>query len=405
MQDRAPGNAPALPPRTRLDSLTGLRYFGALAVFVTHFVGSGSSGYGRIPLIYPQSTYGTHGVTFFFVLSGFVLTWMWKPGGSVGTFYWRRVARIMPLHLATSIVALWVFYEPVSRQVFEWGPYLLSLVLLQAWVPHLTPMVPGNTVSWTLSCEAFFYLCYPVLIAVLARRSRRQLLVATIAIVLAAFAWRTYAGLNLTDYMQSWSLRTPVFRIWEFTLGIILALAVRRGLVVRGGVALVAVVLAAWILVYFNVRPLLPGGVADLIVYLDQVVGPLLFAWLIGAAARNDVRGRVSWLASKPMVLLGAWSFAFYLVHYFPLRLSTMAFGPRKASDANIFDLLGMALVATALAAVFYYAIERPAERRLRNLFNRRGSGDGDGRAERVTDDRSESQVERAAEEAEHQLR
>ena len=144
MGQRAAAAMPPLPTQGRLDSLTGLRYFGALAVFVTHFVGSGNSGYGRIPLIYPQSTFGPHGVTFFFVLSGFVLTWMWTPGRSTGVFYWRRVARIMPLHIVTTVLALWVFYEPMSRQDFELGPYLLSLVLLQAWVHTSTRCSPAT---------------------------------------------------------------------------------------------------------------------------------------------------------------------------------------------------------------------------------------------------------------------
>lgn len=374
VRERGHSVMPPLPARARLNSLTGLRYFGALAVFVTHFVGSGSSGYGRVPLLYPQSTYGTHGVTFFFVLSGFVLTWMWKPGGSTGVFYWRRVARIMPLHLVTTVLAIAVFYEPISRQTFEWGPFLLSVVLLQGWVPHLDPVFPGNPVSWTLSCEAFFYLCYPLLMAFLARRSRRQLLIVVGALVVAALAWRTYAGLNLSDYLVSWSLRTPVFRMWEFVLGIVLALAMRRGFEIRGSVAALTAALGAWVLTYFNARPFLPEGVGTSITYLDQVVAPLLFTWLIGAAARHDLRGRTWWLSSTPMVLLGAWSFAFYLVHYFPLRLATMALGPREATNANLFDLFGMALVATALAAVFYYAVEHPAERSLRSLLGRRES-------------------------------
>jgi peptidoglycan/LPS O-acetylase OafA/YrhL len=387
--------APPLPSATRLDSLTGLRFFAAFAVFVTHFVGSGAGGYGRVPAIYPQSTYGTHGVAFFFVLSGFVLTWMWKPGQPAGRFYWRRVARIVPLHLATSIVAIWVYYEPISNQTFELGPYLTSIFLVQAWIPHLSPMFPGNGVSWTLSCEAFFYLCFPLIVAVLAPLRRRRLVLVVGMVVVAALAWRVYADLTLTPSMSSWSLRTPIFRIWEFVLGIVLALLLRRGTVLKGSTLTVALLLGAWILVYFNLRPHLPTAWADSVVYLDQVVAPLLFAWVLGVAAKRDLSGRRSWLASKPMVLLGAWSFAFYLVHYFPLRLATMAFGAREASNANMFDLIGMGVVATALAAICYYLIEHPAERRLRNLFHRTP-------ARSVRD---ESQIDLAADEAATRLR
>jgi peptidoglycan/LPS O-acetylase OafA/YrhL len=388
---------PPLPAQSRLDSLTGLRFFAAFGVFLTHFNGAGpGTGYGRTPLIYPQTMYGTHGVAFFFVLSGFVLTWMWRPEQSTGRFYWRRIARIVPLHLVTSVVALWVFYEPVSNQKFELGPYLLTIFLVQTWVPHLHPLFPGNGVSWTLSCEMFFYLCFPVIIALLAKRRRRHLVLVVVGLVAAALAWTVYAEQTMTYSMSSWSLRTPIFRIWEFILGIVLALMVRRGAQFRGTSLGVAVLLGAWILVYFNVRPHLPQGLADTVVYLDQVVAPLLFAWLLAVAARRDLSGRGSLLASKPLVLLGVWSFAFYLVHGFPLRLAPIAFGPRAVSNANIFDLIGMAVVGVALSAVFYYLVEHPAERRLRNLFSRR---------QLDTEDSRESQIDRAGEEAVARLR
>ena len=96
------------------------------------------------------------------------------------------------------------------------------------------------------------------------------------------------------------------------------------------------------------------------------------------------------------MVLLGAWSFAFYLVHYFPLRLATMAFGPREPSNANLLDLFGMAVVAVAISATCYYLIEHPAERWLRRLRLRSTGPRGkEGR----------SQVDAAAEEAAARLR
>jgi peptidoglycan/LPS O-acetylase OafA/YrhL len=293
-------------------------------------------------------------------------------------------------------VALWLYYEPVSRQTFELGPYLASIFLIQTWIPHLNPMFPGNGPSWTLSCEMFFYLCFPLIIGLLAKRRPRHLVLVVVGLVVAALAWRIYAEQVMPYSQWSWSLRTPIFRIWEFILGIVLALLMRRGTRVRGTLSGVAALLAAWVLVYFNVRPHLPPGMADTVVYLDQVVAPLLSAWLLAVAARRDLSGRRSWLASKPMVLLGLWSFAFYLVHYIPLRLATVAFGPRPVDNANVFDFIGMAAVGVALAASFYYLVEHPAERRLRNLFSRpRAHGD----------EPRESEIERAGEEALARLR
>ncbi|WP_368784602.1 acyltransferase family protein [Arthrobacter sp. 4R501] len=91
-------------PRTQLNSLTGLRFFAAMAVVLYH-----------VHLYFPAVSdslaifgYGYTGVSFFFILSGFVLAWSHRPNFRPGRFYWNRVARIWPLHLLTMLVAIWI---------------------------------------------------------------------------------------------------------------------------------------------------------------------------------------------------------------------------------------------------------------------------------------------------------
>src|SRR5262245_62142748 len=74
----------------RVESLTGLRWWAAFFVFCHHM-----TNLAPLP-IYDFLKYGTSGVTFFFVLSGFVLTWSARPGTKIRTFYRRRFARIFP---------------------------------------------------------------------------------------------------------------------------------------------------------------------------------------------------------------------------------------------------------------------------------------------------------------------
>ena len=66
----------------RLDSLTGLRFFAAWLVVVHHF-----SNFATMPYIWRYTGFGATGVTFFFVLSGFVLTWSFVPSDTAGRFY------------------------------------------------------------------------------------------------------------------------------------------------------------------------------------------------------------------------------------------------------------------------------------------------------------------------------
>lgn len=118
----------------RLDALTGLRWWAAFMVFLFHM---------RVFAPVPQPLaavfdQGYLGVTFFFVLSGFVLTWSLKPGVSTSTFYWRRFARIWPATMVALLLAIPVFYSiglgqstpALELKPFDLGILALSVLLL-----------------------------------------------------------------------------------------------------------------------------------------------------------------------------------------------------------------------------------------------------------------------------------
>ncbi len=147
----------------RLDALTGLRWWAAFFVFLYHM-----QVFASLPK--PISSVflnGYLGVTFFFVLSGFVLTWSARPNVPNSTFYWRRFARIWPLHIVTLALALPVFYTlgNISEGSFlkpvDVGAILLSVVLLQAWNSNTAVFFAGNPAAWTLSVEMLFYAIHP----------------------------------------------------------------------------------------------------------------------------------------------------------------------------------------------------------------------------------------------------
>jgi len=79
--------------REELPGLTGLRGLAAMSVLGFHFCWG--------------FTYGYLGVDVFFVLSGFILTYVYRDGVSAGSFLWARVARTIPTHIvATTAVGL-----------------------------------------------------------------------------------------------------------------------------------------------------------------------------------------------------------------------------------------------------------------------------------------------------------
>lgn len=365
-----------LAPRANLPSLTGLRFFAAIMVVLYHV----SRYIPPSPAFDAVFGLGYVGVTFFFVLSGFILTWTHRRGDKPRAFYWRRFARIWPLHALLTITAI-VFFVVSSRPQ---NPVGLALVvpLLQAWAPPGDLHYAYNGVSWTLSCEAFFYAMFPALIlAVLSNRNRNLKrwiggLVGTMTLfvfLVLAIARPASDLVGVTsDQVTGFALYIfPGFRIGEFILGMMLAALLRNGwspklsvpgcaLAVTGAYILLLVFAAACFDSPYDV----PMGVIDL------VMMPFLAALIVAAAVLDSREsGRV--LAHPALVALGRWSFALYVVHELVIRVAD-EFIWVDTSGGEWTRAAGCVVVSIGLAAAVFRVVERPLERVLRR---RLGSG------------------------------
>ena len=349
----------------RLDSLTGLRFFAAWLVVAHHF-----TNLGDLPFIWRYTGFGATGVTFFFVLSGFVLTWSFVPRDTPPRFYWRRFARIWPLHAVTTLIALPVFYS--MRDVpYDWTAIVLSFLLLHAWVPTATTYFAGNPASWSLSCEMFFYAIHPLIVRT-TLALRLVALAAVTALVLAAvFIVARWSPEWWSARIVGWLLYiSPLFRVGEFLLGVALAAAMKRGFRVPIGVIPAALLVAGWFHLEYRISPQQFGAELQVLTAnLTYVVLPVLYAALIAAAAQLDFDGARSVLRSKPMVLLGQWSYALYLIHasVIYVLLDRYGFQPYDAVENTLWFGL-VTVISIAASAALYTVVEHPVEQRLRQL-------------------------------------
>jgi peptidoglycan/LPS O-acetylase OafA/YrhL len=344
--------------RADLPSLTGMRWAAAFLVFCLHIVVASmldpaSAGSKVASLLFGA---GEIGVSFFFVLSGFVLMWSARPGDSPLRFWRRRLARIYPVHVVTALVAvvLGATLGQLARPdnfygVPDIGSFLANLFLIHSWIPGQQQSL--NTVSWTLACEAFFYLTFPIWGALARRLSARGAwvfaLVSVALVILPAFLQRELA--------VQWLQAFPAARIGEFTLGVALARLVAleawRGprLDIALGVMLVS---------YFLV-PVWPGE------YGFSVATIVGIGVLIPAAAVADLRGDASFWRSPRMVRLGELSFAFYMIHLLVIRVVRRA-APglvRLHSTAELFVVAGIFAASLGLAWALYEYVETPCRR------------------------------------------
>jgi peptidoglycan/LPS O-acetylase OafA/YrhL len=320
---------------------------------------------------------GYLGVTFFFVLSGFVLTWSSRPGVRVSTFYWRRFARIYPSHLVALLLAIPVFYTlaPIPSGSFlkPFDPAILSLsfVLLQGW--WLLPVIlfSGNPAAWTLTCEAFFYALHPHVSRVFRVFSTRGALVLAVGILVVAFGYRSAAHADPGAWFAA--LPLPIVRVTEFFLGMALAWAIRSGwrprihpLVGVGSLAFVVLAIAG-IPRYF---PAIPG--LSLIPSFGNELFTLACALAIVSIAQRSLSGRRSWFESRIQVKLGEWSFAFYLVHATFIYIALRLFGYQPPSWGNLGWFALLLAVDLVAAWALHSFIERPFENRMRRWKDRR---------------------------------
>ena len=332
-----------------LPRLTSLRFFAASGVFMYHLCRI----YPGMPLK-ATSTVGYVGVAFFFVLSGFVLTWSTPiyNGVEAKQFWIKRVARVYPSHLAMMVIALLLPARPLP---LTWVAVPPNALLLQSWFSPNDIAFGVNAVSWSLSCEAFFYLCAPLLISVLNALKPLQRYLAAAAG--AGVAWSI--GLVLAaNGANVYAYHLPIVRIGEFIIGIALALALRDGVRLPfRSLCLAGVTTAVMAMVCLRI-----GQVTT----VSGILMVPAFAWLIYACAQADLDGVRGVLRLKLLEHLGITSFAFYLVHELVLLNLKPLPWPHGSKLVNLATVIVLWVICQAAAELLYRGVERPAQRRIR---------------------------------------
>jgi peptidoglycan/LPS O-acetylase OafA/YrhL len=355
--------------RRGLPSLTGMRFVAALLVFLFHIVyesafanASVATGYKRV---FGQG--GWTGVAFFFVLSGFVLAWSARPRDTVPGFWRRRVAKIFPNHLVTYVVAV-LLTVAAGLSTGGWRA-VPGVFLIQSWFPQPDIETSANPVTWSLSCELFFYLAFPLLLWAINRIRASHLWYWATGFAALVWSVPTIGHLLLPGRpIAPWAPGVSTYEFWfvyvfpptrllEFVLGMLMARIVIAGRWIR----LPLPVAAALAVAAFVVAPEAP------LLYQIVTVTVIPLALLISAAAHADLAGKWSPLRGSTMVWLGNISFAFYLWHRLVLIYGHRALGVGRTFSTPAVAGLGLLAlgVVLVLAWLTYRFVERPAMRLL----------------------------------------
>lgn len=359
--------------RPDLPALTGMRIIAALLVFMSHVIYPMTAGDldPATPyrddaitqnLMWFFSPGGSIGVSFFFILSGFVITWSYRPGDSVRAYLRRRSVKILPNHVVTWALAMLLFaaaYTPM------WG--LPNLLLVNSFSPDSNYWGGANMPAWSLSSEMLFYLLFPLLMIPIGkiRESRLWAWAGVTVIGMAAVCLVTFTLLPDEPRYPGDPLSLPQFwfvymfppaRLFEFVLGMVLARIVISGRWPRIGITPVAVLLA----VAYAATLWVPSP------YSLVLVTAVPFGLAIGTFAAANLNGRRTVMGSRPMVWLGNVSFGFYMTQAVVLFWLRPAVLGRAEYGVVGGTLLVLALIGVNVLAgwLLYRFVEQPAMRR-----------------------------------------
>jgi peptidoglycan/LPS O-acetylase OafA/YrhL len=352
-----------VPRHSPIYSLTGLRFFAAVAVVVFHY---GAPLLQHFPgFVKNIASSGGSGVALFFMLSGFVLAYNYADPakGPLGKKeFWRaRFARIYPVYLLSLLLTLnrfaWLLH-PFSRTNIRpaFTSFVMAVTLTQGW--SFSRSMIWNYPAWTLSSELLFYLTFPWTLA-LANKLKPNLLLPVVLGLLACDIGVKAMVLSLNPsafgvwVISGW----PPLRLPEFLIGLVLGkmflVRPEAGIRQRDAVSILTI-----IGIFTTLSFPLPGAIAQAL--LAPLFALLIFTLASGPGIASDL------LSLPALVLLGSASYSMYI-----LQVPVMTACERWLGRSALTFCIGL-LVLTGVSIVTSLYFEAPARRWLRGKWTDR---------------------------------
>jgi len=360
-----PETAPSAraPRQQYLPALTGVRFFLALWVIVHHLTGPKmllDPWMHSLPLVWQNVVHGGYlAVGTFFVLSGFVLAQSYSLASwdrrNLLRYAAARAARVYPVYALSLLIMAPIMIAELQqpeRTGTELAPRIALVanygLVLQGWFRQLP--VHWNTPAWSLSCEFFFYLCFPL--AALALKETRwwkALLIASLALAFPNLMSRLGVPLE-------WK---PVYHLGDFLIGILAARLysayLRDRLAGRGYWFYIPAVILGFLLV---ANP----EVVPKYMSLNTALRPFNATLLIGLALGGGFP--VAALSHQVIGFLGRASYSMYILH-----IPVLWWYKRYFSGVWSNNMMAMIYITgvIAISGIVCERVEEPVNRMIRD--------------------------------------
>lgn len=347
----------------RVEALTFFRFIAATIVVIFHF-GKNATGLGGILVSGPQM------VSFFFVLSGFVmvLSYYNKNNISIASYWWARLSRIMPVYILA--IALMVMYLHLENEEINVVSLILNLLLLQSWVPPHPLSI--NSPGWSLSVEVFFYFTFPMILGLIKKHNLSAMKIIPAAVVLWAVTQAILAYLLSSGFYKDAPSSShdliyyfPLSHFCSFLLGMSGGVwFVSHDFRVRNHYQSMSIVGMATLLVVFslNNQSQIAGYLGFWPAFGSSFFAPLFLIFIISISICQT--RIMQMLSVKPLVLLGEASYSLYILQE-PVYVFYSRYLAGSGVTARLNFYIYLALL-TGISILSFSIFERPANKFLR---------------------------------------
>jgi peptidoglycan/LPS O-acetylase OafA/YrhL len=356
--------------RQNIGALTGIRGVAALWVVLHHAL-IAYPFLSVFSFIHNFLQKGWLGVDLFFILSGFVISYVHQedfstlPSYKVKTFLLLRLSRIYPAHLTTLLslipivyLAQVTFHYHSTIDQFSVSQFFYSLFLLNGWGFNASD--GWNIPSWSVSSEWFAYLCFPFIAFFLCRlKTAKSYFVLIVLVYLVLFLLAIVLN-DANKFMLSWHL--ILIRVSsEFLIGCCLFNLNRLSEPsdTKDSMVLISLFVMG-ILCILSIAPILDGVII------------MTFTVLIyGLSKAGPITTKL--FANRTMLYLGKISYSIYLTHYIVLmifnQLTKKAF-EQPGLTLQVFIFILYISLTILLSHLLFYFIEDPIRDKVKRKLN-----------------------------------
>jgi peptidoglycan/LPS O-acetylase OafA/YrhL len=347
----------------QIDTLTSTRGFAALMVVIFHF-GSNIPPFKFISVF----QVGNLAVSYFFVLSGFVMfiTYYGKDY-SYSEYFKRRIARIVPLYILAIVLSiipplLLFALHKMELPIGFTTALLLNVSFLQAYFPRYVYLI--NAPGWSLCAEMLFYLLFPLILPFLSKKYKQKVIVIIIVFFFISQISFFYLLKNARfEGVHEMLFYNPVFHLNQFLIGILGGYYYYRNLETK-------FYLPSWFclaLILFTMKIFNMAALGNYLNLHNGLLAPLFIIFIISTAKRKNV-----FLRAKVLVFLGEISFGIYLlqrpIHYYVCDQINRKF--MHLNDTMLFYFYVVVLVI--VSAISYIYFEKPLRNRINSIRTNR---------------------------------